>query len=149
MLTCHPIIVAANNPNFQMQHQQQAMIAQQRAAQQARQQMLAQHYSGMPVNMPNGMNQMTQAQYQAMRGGPTMARPVNLPQHLQQQQAGLQAQHTLEQQQQAQAQHQVCPSRTLPLERRSSTVPCANNSASTADDGSTDGYATAGECPES
>lgn len=53
--------------------------------------------------MPNGMNQMTQAQYAAMRSGP-MARPVNLPQHLQQAQA--QAQHTLEQQQ-AQQQHQV------------------------------------------
>jgi hypothetical protein len=104
-----------------MQQQQQHMINQQRAQQAARQAMMAQHYSGMPVNIPNGMNQMTQAQFQAMRGaGPTMARPVNLPQHLQQQQAGLQAQHTLEQQQQAQAQHQVCissvPLRALPAQ---------------------------------
>ncbi len=88
-----------------MQQQQQQM-AQQRQAQ-ARQQMLAQQYSGVPMGMPNGMNQMTPAQFQAMRGGP-MARPVNLPQHLQQQQA--QAEHSLQQQQaqaQAQAQHQV------------------------------------------
>jgi len=52
--------------------------------------------------MPNGMNQM--AQFNAMRGGP-MARPVNLPQHLQQQQQ--QAEHSLQQQQQAQAQAQA------------------------------------------
>jgi hypothetical protein len=62
--------------------------------------MLAQQYSGVPVGMQNGMNQMTQAQFQAMRGNPM--RPVNLPQHLQQQQQ--QAEHSLQQQQ---AQQQV------------------------------------------
>jgi hypothetical protein len=92
MLTCHPIIVAANqtavnNVNPQLQHQQQQSIAQQRVAQQAQQQMLAQNYSGMPVNMQNGMNQITPAQSQAMGAGPAMARRVNLPQHLQQVQA--------------------------------------------------------------
>ena len=50
------------------------------------------------------MGQMTAAQYNAMRSGP-VARPVNLPQHLQQQQQ--QAQLGLEQQQAAQAQQQV------------------------------------------
>ena len=88
------------------QIQQQQMIQHQRQ-QAARQAMLAQQYSGMPVQMANGMSQMTQAQFQAMRGNP-MARPVNLPQHLQQQQQ--QAEHSLQQQQaqaQAQAQHQV------------------------------------------
>lgn len=55
--------------------------------------------------MQNGMN-ITPAQFNAMRGAGPMARPVNLPQHLQQQQA--QAEHSLQQQQaQAQAQHQV------------------------------------------
>lgn len=84
--------------------QQQQMIQQHRQQQAARQALMAQQYSGvMPGGgMPNGMNQMTPAQYAAMRSGP-MARPVNLPQHLQQAQA--QAQHTLEQQQ-AQQQHQ-------------------------------------------
>ncbi|KAE8442046.1 hypothetical protein EG329_003903 [Mollisiaceae sp. DMI_Dod_QoI] len=92
----------AGNPSMQ-QIQQQQMIQHQRQ-QAARQAMLAQQYSGMPVQMPNGMNQMTPAQFQAMRGNP-MARPVNLPQHLQQQQQ--QAEHSLQQQQaQAQAQHQ-------------------------------------------
>ena len=84
--------------------QQQHMIQQQRQQQAARQAMLAQQYSGqLPIGMQNGMNQM--AQFNAMRG--PMARPVNLPQHLQQQQQ--QAEHTLQQQQaQAQAQqHQV------------------------------------------
>jgi hypothetical protein len=82
------------------------MIQQHRQQQAARQALMAQQYSGaMPgVGMPNGMNQMTQAQYNAMRQGGPMARPVNLPQHLQQ--AQQQAQHSLEQQQ-AQAQHQV------------------------------------------
>ncbi|KAH6682760.1 LIM-domain binding protein-domain-containing protein [Halenospora varia] len=103
----------ANNPQFQMQQQQQQqqhIMAQQRQAQVARQAMMAQQYSGMPMGMnPNAMGQMTQAQFQAMRGQNPMgvARPVNLPQHLQQQQQ--QAQHSLEQQQHqahAQAQHQ-------------------------------------------
>ena len=57
---------------------------------------MAQQYSGMPMGVPNGMGQMTPAQFAAMRGGP-MARSVNLPQHLQQ--AQQQAQHSLEQQQ--------------------------------------------------
>lgn len=110
------LIIVANNPQFQMQQQQQQqqhIMAQQRQAQVARQAMMAQQYSGMPMGMnPNAMGQMTQAQFQAMRGQNPMgvARPVNLPQHLQQQQQ--QAQHSLEQQQQqqqahAQAQHQV------------------------------------------
>jgi len=87
--------------------QQQQIIQHQRQQQAARQAMLAQQYSGIPVGMPNGMNQMTQAQFQAMRGNPMTTRPVNLPQHLQQQQQ--QAEHSLQQQQQAQAQaqHQV------------------------------------------
>jgi len=84
--------------------QQQHMIAQHRQAQAARQALMAQQYSGVaPGMMPNGMNQMTPAQYNAMRSGP-MARPVNLPQHLQH--AQQQAQQSLEQQQ-AQQQHQV------------------------------------------
>jgi hypothetical protein len=62
--------------------------------------MLAQQYSGVPIGMQNGMG-MTPAQFNAMRGGPSMARPVNLPQHLQQQQQ--QAEHSLQQQQAAQA----------------------------------------------
>ena len=82
--------------------QQQQQIIQQQRQNQARQAMLAQQYSGQPLmGMPNGMNPM--AQFNAMRAGP-MARPVNLPQHLQQQQQ--QAEHTL-QQQQAQAQAQA------------------------------------------
>jgi hypothetical protein len=84
--------------------QQHQMIQQHRQQQAARQALMAQQYSGvMPGGgMPNGMNQMTPAQYAAMRSGP-MAKPVNLPQHLQHAQA--QAQHNLEQQQ-AQQQHQ-------------------------------------------
>jgi len=83
--------------------QQQHLIAQHRQAA-ARQALMAQQYSGVaPGMMPNGMNQLTAAQYNAMRSAP-MARPVNLPQHLQQQQQ--QAQQSLEQQQ-AQQQHQV------------------------------------------
>jgi hypothetical protein len=86
--------------------QQQQILAHQRQQQLARQTMLAQQYSGGPVNvgMQNGMNQMTQAQFQAMRGNP-MSRPVNLPQHLQQ--AQQQAEHTLQQQQQAQQQVRI------------------------------------------
>jgi DNA-binding NtrC family response regulator len=80
--------------------QQQQMIAHQRQQQIARQTMLAQQYSGVPVGMQSGMNQMTQAQFQAMRGNPM--RPVNLPQHLQQ--AQQQAEHSLQQQQAAQQQ---------------------------------------------
>jgi hypothetical protein len=93
--------------------QQQQQIMQQQRQQAARQAMLAQQYSGQPLmGMPNGMNQM--AQFNAMRGGP-MARPVNLPQHLQQQQQ--QAEHSLQQQQaaQAQAQHQVWNSTKISL----------------------------------
>jgi hypothetical protein len=85
--------------------QQQQILAHQRQQQLARQTMLAQQYSGGPVSvgMQNGMNQMTQAQFQAMRGN--QMRPVNLPQHLQQQQQ--QAEHTLQQQQQAQQQVRI------------------------------------------
>jgi hypothetical protein len=94
----------AANPQLQQMQAQQQMIQQQRAHA-ARQAMLAQQYSGVPV-MQNGMN-ITPSQFNAMRGTGPMARPVNLPQHLQQQQA--QAEHSLQQQQaQAQAQHQVC-----------------------------------------
>ena len=105
MLTLKRIKVASN-PQLQQQMQQHQIIQQQRV----RQALLAQQYSGIQPNMPNGMNQMTPAQFQAMRGAGPMARPVNLPQHLQQQQAQAQqqAQHSMEQQQaQAQAQHQV------------------------------------------
>ncbi|KUJ13152.1 uncharacterized protein LY89DRAFT_699108 [Mollisia scopiformis] len=98
------IAFANANPSMQ-QIQQQQMIQHQRQQQAARQAMLAQQYSGMPMQMANGMNQMTQAQFQAMRGGP-VARPVNLPQHLQQQQQQV-AEHNLQQQQQAQAQAQA------------------------------------------
>ncbi|KAF4612541.1 hypothetical protein G7Y89_g15591 [Cudoniella acicularis] len=102
MLQQQQAMAFASNPQFQMQ-QQQHMIQQQQRAQVARQAMMAQSYSGMPV-MQNGIPQMTPAQFNAMRGT-AMARPVNLPQHLQQ--AQQQAQHSLEQQQaQAQAQHQ-------------------------------------------
>lgn len=85
-----------------MQHQQRQQAA-------ARQALMAQQYSGMQMGVPNGMNQMnqmSQAQFHAMRanGGP-MARPVNLPQHLQQAQQQI-SQQSLEQQQQQQ-QHQV------------------------------------------
>ncbi len=104
-LTRHLSHLVASNPQLQMQ--QQAMIQQQRQQQAQRQAMLAQQYSGIPVGMPNGMNQMTQAQFHAIRGNP-MARPVNLPQHLQAQQQQV-AEHSLQQQQaqQAQAQHHV------------------------------------------
>jgi hypothetical protein len=53
-------------------------IAHQRQQQAARQAMLAQQYSGVPIGMQNGMNSMTQAQFNAMRNGGM--RPVNLPQ---------------------------------------------------------------------
>jgi hypothetical protein len=100
------VIEVANNPQLQLQQQQ--IIQQQRQ----RQLQMAQQYSGITMGVQNGMGQMTQAQFAAMRGGP-MARSVNLPQHLQQQQAA--AQHTLEQQQaQQHAQHAVsCFSSTL------------------------------------
>jgi hypothetical protein len=55
--------------------------------------------NAMPMGMPNGMNQMNQAQFNAMRGGPNM-RPVALPQHLQQQQVIAQEQAQQAQQQQ-------------------------------------------------
>ena len=84
--------------------QQQQLLQQQQArqAQAARQAMMAQQSFGMPMNMPNGINPQMGAQFAAMRGAPNM-RPVNLPQHLQQQQQ--QAQLGLEQQQAAQQQH--------------------------------------------
>ena len=95
--------LVANNPQLQ-QLQQQQIIAQHRQQQAARQALMAQQYSGMPLGVPNGMGQMTQAQFAAIRGGP-MARSVNLPQHLQQ--AQQQAQHSLNlEQQQAQQQAQ-------------------------------------------
>jgi hypothetical protein len=87
------------------QIQQQQILQHQRQQAAARQALMAQQYNGLPMGIPNGMNQMTQAQYQAMRGGGPMARSVNLPQHLQQ--AQQQAQHSLAQEQQQQAQQQV------------------------------------------
>ena len=92
--------------------QQQQMIAQQRQQQAQRQAMLAQQYSGVPMGLPNGMNQMTQAQFHAMRGNP-MARPVNLPQHLQAQQQQV-AENSLQQQQQQQAAQQQHHVRLIP-----------------------------------
>ncbi|KAI9049797.1 hypothetical protein LZ554_005948 [Drepanopeziza brunnea f. sp. 'monogermtubi'] len=87
------------NPSLQQQLMRQQ---QQQQQQQHRQAMLAQQYNGVVPMMPNGMGgQMSQAQYQAMRGNP-MARPVNLPQHLQQQQQQV---DSMQQQQHAQAQH--------------------------------------------
>ena len=56
------------------------------------------------MGMANGMNQLTPAQFQAMRG--TQMRPVNLPQHLQQAQQQV-AEHSLQQQHAAQAQAQA------------------------------------------
>jgi hypothetical protein len=89
----------------QMQMAQQHMLQQQQVRQQAlaRQAMMGQQYNtGMPMNIPNGMNpQAMNAQFVAMRGAPGM-RPVPLPQHLQQ----AQAQISMEQQQQAQHQQQ-------------------------------------------
>jgi hypothetical protein len=90
------------NPQLMQQHQ----MMQHQAAQQRRQAIMAQQYSGIPVAMPNGMNPMAaqmNAQF-AMRGATPMARPINLPQHLAAQQQ--QAQHSMEQQQ-AQQQAQV------------------------------------------
>jgi len=124
----------AGSPSMQ-QIQQQQMIQHQRQQQAARQAMLAQQYSGMPVQMgPNGMNQMTQAQFQAMRGNP-MARPVNLPQHLQQQQQ--QAEHSLQQQQaqaQAQAQHhhhqqQLVMAQQIAMQQQANAQAQAGNSS--------------------
>ena len=82
---------------MQQHHQRQQAVA-------ARQALMAQQYGGMQMGVPNGMGQISQAQYAAMRAGGPMARSVNLPQHLQQ--AQQQAQQSLEQQQ-AQQQHQV------------------------------------------
>ncbi|PQE17357.1 Topoisomerase II-associated PAT1 protein [Rutstroemia sp. NJR-2017a BVV2] len=96
--------------NFNPQLMQQHQMMQHQAAQQRRQAIMAQQYSGIPVAMPNGMNPMAAAQMNAqfaMRGATPMARPINLPQHLAAQQQ--QAQHSMEQQQaqqQAQQQHQ-------------------------------------------
>lgn len=69
----------------------------------ARQALMAQQYGGMQMGAPNGTNQISPAQYAAMRAGGPMARSVNLPQHLQQ--AQQQAQQSLEHQQAQQ--HQV------------------------------------------
>ena len=80
------LIIVANSPQLQQLQQQQQIINQQRQQQAARQQaLMSQQYSGMPmgVGVPNGMGQMTPAQFAALRSGP-MARSVNLPQHLQQ-----------------------------------------------------------------
>jgi hypothetical protein len=123
----------------QMQAQQQ-MIQQQRA-QAARQAMLAQQYSGVPV-MQNSMN-ITPAQFNAMRSGGAgpIARPVNLPQHLQQQQA--QAEHSFQQQQtQAQAQHQV-GFQYLSLSLCVGTIQLTRLASTAADDDATNANATA------
>jgi hypothetical protein len=98
------ILSPDNTPHMQMaQAQQQQHLLQQQQAQ-ARRAMMAQQFgNGMPIGMPNGMNGMNPAQFQAMRGGPNM-RPVPLPQHLQQQQQQVLAQ---EQAQQAAQQQQV------------------------------------------
>jgi hypothetical protein len=98
--------------------QQQQMIAHQRQQQLARQSMLQQQYSGVPVSMQNGINQMTQAQFQALRGNPM--RPVNLPQHLQQQQQ--QAEHSLQQQQAQQQVRNSLRSYIPNLDRSASTL---------------------------
>lgn len=93
------------------QLQQQQMLQQQRQQAAARQALMQQQYSGnMPGNMgmmQNGMQQLTQAQFNQMRGP---MRPVNLPQHLQAQQAHATQQQMTEQQ--AHQQQQVC--RELP-----------------------------------
>ncbi|RFU25735.1 hypothetical protein B7463_g10604, partial [Scytalidium lignicola] len=92
----------ANNPQLQQMQQQQQQMIQHQRQQAARQALMAQQYGGMPVGMPNGMNQMSAAQFAAMRGTP-IPRPVNLPQHLQAQQQAMEQQQA---QQQAQHQHQ-------------------------------------------
>jgi hypothetical protein len=90
-------------------HQQ--MLAQQQAARR-RQVLMAQQYrsgipNGMPINM-HGMtpNQMSAAKFAMLSGTPGMARPINLPQYLVQQQQ--QAQDNINQQQEHQ--QQVSPS---------------------------------------
>ncbi|KAK0100768.1 hypothetical protein ONS95_007217 [Cadophora gregata] len=117
----------ATNPQLQMQQQQ--MIAQQRQQQAQRQAMLAQQYSGVPIGLPNGMNQMTQAQFHAMRGNP-MARPVNLPQHLQAQQQQV-AENSLQQQQQqqqaAQQHHQLIMAQQMAMQQQAAQAQAGNN----------------------
>jgi len=117
----------ATNPQLQMQQQQ--MIAQQRQQQAQRQAMLAQQYSGVPMGLPNGMNQMTQAQFHAMRGNP-MARPVNLPQHLQAQQQQV-AENSLQQQQQQQAaqqqHHQLIMAQQMAMQQQAAQAQAGNN----------------------
>jgi hypothetical protein len=104
-------------PQMQMQHQQQVLHQQARAAAAARNAIMAQQFnSGMPMGMSNGMpQQMNAAQFAAIRSGPNM-RPIALPQHLQQQQQqaqlGAMAQ---EQAQQAQQQQVSQYSTTIPF----------------------------------
>ncbi|RDW74872.1 hypothetical protein BP6252_06014 [Coleophoma cylindrospora] len=72
--------------------QQQEMQIQRQRAQAARQAMLAQQYTGIQPGMPYGINQMTPAQFQASRGGGPMARPVDSPENIYQQEAQQQSQ---------------------------------------------------------
>jgi hypothetical protein len=74
--------------------QQQINQPLQQAPRQAR---MGRQRSGMPMGVPNGMDQMTQAQFTAMSEGP-IARTVNLPQHsLEQQQPQQQYMHMAQQ----------------------------------------------------
>lgn len=105
-LITDPALIIVSNPQLQQLQQHQLMQQQQHQRQQqaaARQALMAQQYGGMQMGVPNGMGQISPAQYAAMRSGGPMARSVNLPQHLQQ--AQQQAQQSLEQQQAQQ--HQV------------------------------------------
>jgi hypothetical protein len=96
------LTIIVSNPQLQQLQQQQLMQHQRQQAISARQALMQQQY-GMQMGVPNGMGQISQAQYAAMRAGGPMARSVNLPQHLQQ--AQQQAQQSLEQQQAQQQQH--------------------------------------------
>ncbi|KAI0996058.1 hypothetical protein K3495_g12124 [Podosphaera aphanis] len=92
----------ASNSQLQQMQQQQMLAQRQHNAQ--RQAMLAQQYGNLPINIPNNMSGMTQAQFQAMRGQVGPMRAVNIPQHIQGHQQ--QTEHSLHQQAQAQAQAQ-------------------------------------------
>jgi hypothetical protein len=101
--------------------QQQLMQHQRQQALSARQALMQQQYAGMQMGVPNGMGQISQAQYAAMRAGGPMARSVNLPQHLQH--AQQQAQQSLEQQQAQQQQHVSSQSRDEILPSLNFTLP--------------------------
>ncbi|CZR69125.1 uncharacterized protein PAC_19025 [Phialocephala subalpina] len=122
-------------PHVQMQQTLQNLINQQQRERAAEGRHGAQDAgTNAPNSHSSGMNQMTQAQFRAMRGNP-MARPVNLPQHLQQQQQ--QAEHSLQQQQaqaKAQAQHhqhqqQLIMAQQIAMQQQANAQAQAGNSS--------------------